>query len=81
VAGYEALSWGGIGVPRGTPDEIIDRLNREINAGLADPAVRKRLNDIAALPIIYSPAEFGAFMAAEMKKWAEVVRRAGIRAE
>ncbi len=81
VAGYEALSWGGIGVPRGTPDEIIDRLNREINAGLADPAVRKRLSDIAALPIIYSQAEFGAFMAAEMKKWAEVVRRAGIRAE
>jgi tripartite-type tricarboxylate transporter receptor subunit TctC len=81
VAGYEALSWGGIGAPRGTPEEIIDRLNREINAGLADPTVRKKLNDVAALPIFYSPAEFGAFMVAETKKWADVIRRAGVRAE
>jgi tripartite-type tricarboxylate transporter receptor subunit TctC len=81
VAGYEALSWGGIGVPRGTPEEIIDRLNREINAGLRDPAVRKKLNDIAVLPIVYSPAEFGAFMAVETKKWADVIKRAGIKAE
>jgi tripartite-type tricarboxylate transporter receptor subunit TctC len=81
VPGYEALAWGGVGVPRSTPEEIIDRLNREITAGLKDPVVRKKLNDIAALPIFYSPAEFRAFMAAETKKWAEVVRRAGIRAE
>jgi tripartite-type tricarboxylate transporter receptor subunit TctC len=81
LPGYEALSWGGVGAPRGTPEEIISRLNREINAGLADPVVRKKLNDIAALPIFYSPAEFRAFMAAETKKWAEVIRRAGIRAE
>jgi tripartite-type tricarboxylate transporter receptor subunit TctC len=81
VPGYEALSWGGIGAPRGTPKEIIDRLNREINAGLRDPAVRKKLNDVAALPIFYSPAEFGAFMAAETKKWAAVIRRAGIKTE
>jgi tripartite-type tricarboxylate transporter receptor subunit TctC len=81
VAGYEALSWGGIGAPRGTPEEIIERLNREINAGLRDPGVRKKLTDIAALPIFYSPAEFGAFMAAETRKWADVIRRAGIKAE
>lgn len=81
VPGYEALSWGGVGAPRGTPEEIVNRLNREINAGLRDPAVRKKLNDIAALPIYYSPAEFGAFMAAETKKWAEVIRRAGAKAE
>jgi tripartite-type tricarboxylate transporter receptor subunit TctC len=81
LPGYEALSWGGVGAPRGTPEEIISRLNREINAGLADPVVRKKLNDIAALPIFYSPAEFRAFMAAETKKWAEVIHRAGIRAE
>jgi tripartite-type tricarboxylate transporter receptor subunit TctC len=81
VTGYEALSWGGIGVPRGTPEEIINRLNREINAGLADPMVRKKLNDVAALPIFYSPGEFRTFMAAETKKWAEVIHRAGIRAE
>jgi tripartite-type tricarboxylate transporter receptor subunit TctC len=68
-------------VPRGTPDAIIGRLNSEINAGLADPAVRSRLNDIAALPIFYSPDEFSVFMAAETRKWAEVVRRAGLKAE
>jgi tripartite-type tricarboxylate transporter receptor subunit TctC len=81
VPGYEALSWGGIGAPRGTPEEIISRLNREINAGLADPMVRKKLNEIAVLPIFYSPAEFRAFMAAETTKWAKVTRRTGIRAE
>jgi tripartite-type tricarboxylate transporter receptor subunit TctC len=81
VPGYEALSWGGVGVSRNTPEEIIDRLNREIDAGLRDPLVRKRLNDIAALPIFYSPAAFGAFMAAETRKWAEVVRRTGVKAE
>jgi tripartite-type tricarboxylate transporter receptor subunit TctC len=81
VAGYEALSWGGIGAPRGTPEEIINLLNREINAGLRDPVVRKKLQDVAALPIFYSPADFRAFMAAETKKWAEVIRRAGVKAE
>ncbi len=81
VPGYEALSWGGVGMPRDTPDEIIDRLNREINAGLADPLVQRRLADIAAVPMPYSPSAFGAFMATESKKWAEVIRRAGIRAE
>jgi tripartite-type tricarboxylate transporter receptor subunit TctC len=81
VPGYEALSWGGIGAPRGTPEDVINRLNREINAGLRDPVVRRKLNDVAALPIFYSPAEFGAFMAAETEKWAQVIRRAGIKAE
>ena len=81
VAGYDAMSWGGIGVPRGTPPEIIARLNREINAGLADPVVRKRLNDVAAMPILYTPADFDAFMAAETAKWARVIKQSGIRAE
>jgi tripartite-type tricarboxylate transporter receptor subunit TctC len=81
VAGYDAMSWGGIGVPRGTPTEIIDRLNQAINAGLADPAVRKRLLDVACVPIFFTPAELSAFMAAETVKWAEVVKRSGVRAE
>jgi tripartite-type tricarboxylate transporter receptor subunit TctC len=56
------MSWGGIGVRRGTPREIIERLAHEINAGLADPVVRKRLNDVAATPIFYTRAQFSAFM-------------------
>jgi tripartite-type tricarboxylate transporter receptor subunit TctC len=81
VAGYEANSWCGVGVPRGTPPEVIDRLNREINAGLANPAVRARLAEVATTPIFFTPAEFGVYMAAEVDKWGKVVRASGIRPE
>jgi tripartite-type tricarboxylate transporter receptor subunit TctC len=81
VAGYEANSWCGVGVPRGTPPEIIERLNREINAGLVNPTIKARLVDVATTPIFFTPAEFGAYMAAEVDKWGKVIRASGIRPE
>jgi tripartite-type tricarboxylate transporter receptor subunit TctC len=81
VAGYEANSWCGVGVPRGTPPEIIERLNREINAGLVNPTIKARLVDVATTPIFFTPAEFGAYMAAEVEKWGKVIRASGIRPE
>ena len=81
VAGYEANSWCGVGVPKGTPPEIIARLNGEINAGLANPAVRARLADVATTPIVFSPDEFGTYIASEVEKWGKVVRLSGIRPE
>jgi tripartite-type tricarboxylate transporter receptor subunit TctC len=81
VAGYEANSWCGLGAPKGTPDDIIERLNREINAGLADPAVKARLASVSTTPIVYTPAEFGAYVAAEVDKWGKVIRTAGVKPE
>jgi tripartite-type tricarboxylate transporter receptor subunit TctC len=68
VAGYEASGWAGLGAPKGTPSEIIERLNGEINAGLENPSIKRRLADVAATPILYTPTEFGAYMAAEVKR-------------
>jgi tripartite-type tricarboxylate transporter receptor subunit TctC len=79
VAGYEANSWCGLGVPKGTPPEIIERLNREINAGLVDPAVKAKLAAVATTPIIYTPAQFGAYVASEVEKWGKVVKLAAIK--
>jgi len=81
VAGYEANSWCGLGAPRGTPPEIIDRLNREINAGLKNPAIIEQLAKVSTTPIIFTPAEFGAFMASEVEKWGKVIKVAGVRPE
>jgi tripartite-type tricarboxylate transporter receptor subunit TctC len=81
ITGYEANSWAGVGVPRDTPTEIIERLNREINAGLADPAVKERLAQVSATPLLLSPAAFGAYVASEIEKWGKVVKRAGIKPE
>lgn len=79
VPGYEASAWFGIGAPSGTPVEIIDRLNREINAGLADPKLRSRLVDLGGTVAATTPAEFGRFMADETAKWAKVVKFSGAK--
>jgi tripartite-type tricarboxylate transporter receptor subunit TctC len=81
VPGYEASVWAGVGVPRGTRGEIIERLNREINAGLVDPTINARLAEVATAPKIFTPAEFGAYVAAEIEKWGKVVKFAGLKAE
>jgi tripartite-type tricarboxylate transporter receptor subunit TctC len=81
VVGYEANSWCGVGVPKGTPPEIIARLNSEINAGLRNPAVKARLAQVATTPIFYTPAEFGAYMASEVAKWGKVIKVAGVKPE
>jgi len=78
---YVANSWCGIGVPKGTPPDVVERLNREINAGLKDPVVKARLANVATTPIIYSPAEFGAYMTAEVEKWGKVIKTAQVRPE
>ena len=79
VAGYEANSWCGLGVPKGTPPEIVERINKEINAGLADPAVKARLAQIATTPIFYTPAQFGAYVASEVEKWGKVIKAANVK--
>jgi tripartite-type tricarboxylate transporter receptor subunit TctC len=81
VPGYEASAWYGIVAPKGTPAEIVDKLNRAINAILADAAVTKRLADLGASLLPGSPADFGKLMADETEKWRKVIRFAGIKAE
>jgi tripartite-type tricarboxylate transporter receptor subunit TctC len=81
VPGYEASQWYGIGVPKNTPSEIIDKLNKEINAGLADPKLKARLTDLGGTVLALSPAEFGKLIADETEKWAKVIRAANIKPE
>jgi tripartite-type tricarboxylate transporter receptor subunit TctC len=81
VHGYEATSWNGIGAPRNTPAEIIDKLNKEINAGLADAEIKARFAGVGAIVDSSSVAEFGKFIADETEKWAKVIRFAGIKPE
>jgi len=81
VPGYEASGWFGIGAPKSTPVEIIDKLNREINAALADAKINGRLADLGSLPMPMTPANFGKLIADETEKWGEVIRAANIKAE
>jgi len=81
VPGYEASGWNGVGAPKNTPAEIVDKLNKEINAGLADPNIKARLADLGGTPLAGSPADFGKLVADETEKWAKVVKFSGARAE
>jgi tripartite-type tricarboxylate transporter receptor subunit TctC len=81
VPGYEARTWAGVGVPKGTPAEIIARLNHGINAGLANPTIKSRLAELGTIPMIFTAAEFGAYVAAESEKWEKVIKFAGIKPE
>jgi tripartite-type tricarboxylate transporter receptor subunit TctC len=79
VPGYEATAWYGIGAPRNTPADVIDGLNREVNAGLADAKIKGRLADLGGDPMPMSPSEFGKLVADETEKWGKVIRTARIR--
>jgi tripartite-type tricarboxylate transporter receptor subunit TctC len=81
LPGFEASAWNAVGVPVGTPAEIVDKLNKEINAGLADPKIRARIADLGATVLAGSPAEVGKLIAAETEKWGKVIRAANIKPE
>ena len=81
VPGYESSAWQGISAPKKTPAEIVDKLNREINAAFADPKIKARLADLGGTPLAGPPADFGKLIADETEKWGKVVKFAGLRPE
>ena len=81
VPGFEAGDWLGVGAPRNTPAEIVDKLNKEINAALADPKIEARFADLGGTPLALTPAEYGKVLADETEKWGKVIRAANIKAE
>jgi tripartite-type tricarboxylate transporter receptor subunit TctC len=81
VPGYEASFWTGVGAPKNTPAEIVNKLNKEINAALADPKMKARLADLGGTALSGSPADFGKFVADETEKSAKVVKFAGVKAD
>jgi tripartite-type tricarboxylate transporter receptor subunit TctC len=81
LPGYEASSWQGLTAPKGTPDDIVVALNKTVNAGLADAKMQAKLANLGAAPMPMTPAEFGKFVAAEVDKWAKVVKSANIKVE
>jgi tripartite-type tricarboxylate transporter receptor subunit TctC len=81
VPGYEASSWFGVGAPRATPTEIVDKLNTEINAGLADPKLKARFADLGSDVLALSPADFGKLIVDETEKWGNVIQALNIKAQ
>jgi tripartite-type tricarboxylate transporter receptor subunit TctC len=81
LPGFEAGDWLGVGAPRNTPPEIIDRLNKEIAAALADPKIKTRFADLGGTATALTPAEFGKLLADETEKWGKVIRAANIKPE
>ena len=81
VPGYEASTWYGVGAPKNTPADVIDKLNKEINAGLADPRLKTRLTELGGMMLTGSSPEFGAFIVEETEKWAKVVKFSGAKPE
>ena len=81
LPGYEASGWYGVGAPKNTPTEVIHKLNKEINAGLADAKIKARLADLGGTPFVGSPADFGKLIANETEKWGQVIRAANIKPE
>jgi tripartite-type tricarboxylate transporter receptor subunit TctC len=79
VPGYEGTAWFGIGAPKNTPIQIVDKLNGEVTAGLADPKIKERLADLGGVQMPMTPAEFGKLIADETEKWGKVVRAANIK--
>ena len=81
VPGYEASAWWGVGAPKDTPADIVEKLNKEINAALADPKMKARLTDLGCTVLAGSPSDFGKLIAEETEKWGKVVKSTGIKAE
>jgi tripartite-type tricarboxylate transporter receptor subunit TctC len=81
VPGYDASTWNGVGAPRGTPLEIVETLNREINAGLADPKIKARIADLGSVPLPLTPKELGELLANDTDKWSQIIRAANIKPE
>lgn len=81
VPGYESTAWFGLGAPYGTPSEIVDRLNKTVNAGLADPKMQARYDELGGGIMVSSPAEFGRFIVDETEKWGRVVKFAGLKTD
>jgi tripartite-type tricarboxylate transporter receptor subunit TctC len=79
VPDYEITAWFGVGAPQGTPAEVIDKINTEITAGLADAKMKARLADFADVPMPMTPTEFGKLIADETEKWGKVIRAANIK--